>query len=91
MWLTGGIGIALEKENEVGHTMRGRGKRSGREGKGERVSAKTSTAHLLVSHVIQAFFLNRISIWKWFKGQQLVVFQHDKGSRGLDGDISITF
>ena len=54
MWLAGGIGIALGRENEVGHTIGGGGK-VGRGGK-EKFSAKAPTAHLLISHVCQSFF-----------------------------------
>lgn len=52
MWLARGMGIALGRENEVGHTIEGAG---GKVGRGRKFSAKAPTAHLSMYHVSHSF------------------------------------
>lgn len=68
MWLTGGMGRALGRENEVSHTIRGRRKRSG-EGKEREKRNLLKLPQLTFQFLISPnhSFLDRIN-WKRFKG-----------------------
>lgn len=82
MWFTGGMGIALKKEMRLAIPLEGEGREVGGEGK-ERGYLPQLTFQFLMSS--KHSFLNRINIWKWFKGQHLVVCQQDLGNGELEG------